>query len=362
MKMTFRWYGRESDPIPLKYVKQIPGMSGLMGLLDKPAGVDWPEEEVKALVEEVHAAGLELEVVESVNVHEDIKMGLPTRDEYIANYISTIRTLAKYGVKVIIYNFMPVFDWLRTDLARVIPEDGSNSLYFDEKDLGEMGPMEIVRRTAADSQGFTLPGWEPERMAKLDELFKAYAPVTKEKLWENLKYFLEALMPTCRECDIKMAIHMDDPPWDIFGLPRLLVDAESIDRFLSMVDDEYNCLTLCSGSLNANPNNNVAEIVRKHCDRIAFAHIRNIHHFPNGDFSEAAHRDCCGETGIIEVMRAYHDCGFEGYIRPDHGRQLWEEGPGNCRPGYGKYDRALGIQYMLGVWELLDRLDEEKNK
>ena len=168
MKMTFRWYGRESDPIPLKYVKQIPGMSGLMGLLDKPAGVDWPEEEVKALVEEVHAAGLELEVVESVNVHEDIKMGLPTRDEYIANYISTIRTLAKYGVKVIIYNFMPVFDWLRTDLARVIPEDGSNSLYFDEKDLGEMGPMEIVRRTAADSQGFTLPGWEPERLALLE--------------------------------------------------------------------------------------------------------------------------------------------------------------------------------------------------
>ena len=362
MKMTFRWYGRESDPIPLKYVKQIPGMSGLMGLLDKPAGVDWPEEEVKALVEEVHAAGLELEVVESVNVHEDIKMGLPTRDEYIANYISTIRTLAKYGVKVIIYNFMPVFDWLRTDLARVIPEDGSNSLYFDEKDLGEMGPMEIVRRTAADSQGFTLPGWEPERMAKLDELFKAYAPVTKEKLWENLKYFLEALMPTCRECDIKMAIHMDDPPWDIFGLPRLLVDAQSIDRFLSMVDDPYNCLTLCTGSLNANPNNNCAEIVRKHCDRIAFGHIRNIHHFPNGDFSEAAHRDCCGETGIIEVLRAYHDCGFEGYIRPDHGRQLWEEGPGNCRPGYGKYDRALGVQYMLGVWDLLDRLDEEKKK
>ena len=169
-----------------------------------------------------------------------------------------------------------------------------------------------------------------------------------------------ALMPTCHECDIKMAIHMDDPPWDIFGLPRLLVDEPSIDRFLKMVDDPYNCLTLCTGSLNANPNNNCAEIIRKHCDRIAFGHVRNIHHFPNGDFSEAAHRDCCGETGIIEVMRAYHDCGFEGYIRPDHGRQLWEEGPGVCRPGYGKYDRALGIQYMLGIWDLLDRLDEEK--
>ena len=194
-------------------------------------------------------------------------------------------------------------------------------------------------------------------MAKLDELFKAYAPVTKEILWENLKYFLEGIMPACHEADIKMAIHMDDPPWDIFGLPRLLVDEAACTKFLSMVDDPYNCLTLCTGSLNANPNNNCAEIVRKHCDRIAFAHIRNIKHFENGDFSEAAHRDCCGDTGIIEVLRAYHDCGFEGYIRPDHGRQLWEEGPGSCRPGYGKYDRALGVQYMLGVWDTLDRLE-----
>ena len=119
-------------------------------------------------------------------------------------------------------------------------------------------------------------------------------------------------MPTCRECDIKMAIHMDDPPWDIFGLPRLLIDEPSIDRFLKMVDDPYNCLTLCSGSLNANPDTNVADIVRKHCDRIAFAHIRNVKHFENGDFSEASHRDCDGDTGIIDILRAYHDCGFEG--------------------------------------------------
>ena len=156
MKMTFRWYGRESDPIPLKYVKQIPGMSGLMGLLDKPAGVDWPEEEVKALVEEVHAAGLELEVVESVNVHEDIKMGLPTRDEYIANYISTIRTLAKYGVKVIIYNFMPVFDWLRTDLARVIPAACPKP----------QGRKKITWRTRSSHKSFFFMGMSPS----LDDL------------------------------------------------------------------------------------------------------------------------------------------------------------------------------------------------
>ncbi len=141
MKMTFRWYGSKTDPIPLKYVKQIPGMTGLMGLLDKPAGVDWPEDEFKALKKEVNDAGLEIEVIESVNVHEDIKMGLPSRDEYIANYISTVRMLARNGVKVVIYNFMPVFDLLPTDLARFIPEDSSNSLYFYENHLGARCPQ-----------------------------------------------------------------------------------------------------------------------------------------------------------------------------------------------------------------------------
>ena len=363
MKMTFRWYGSQMDPIPLRYIKQIPNMSGVVSsLMDMPAGALWPTERIRALKQEVNDAGLELEVIESVNIHEDIKLGLPSRDEYIDNYRQTVARLGQAGVKVICYNFMPVFDWTRTDLFHPVG-DGSTALFYEkDKIKGDYKAMAEYIMSFTEKYNMTFPGWEPERMAKLDELFKAYAPVTKEKLWENLKYFLEALMPTCHECGIKMAIHQDDPPWDTFGLPRLLVDAQSIDRFLSMVDDPYNCLTLCTGSLNANPNNNCAEIVRKHCDRIAFGHIRNIHHFPNGDFSEAAHRDCCGETGIIEVLRAYHDCGFEGYIRPDHGRQLWEEGPGNCRPGYGKYDRALGVQYMLGVWDLLDRLDEEKKK
>ena len=363
MKMTFRWYGSQMDPIPLRYIKQIPNMSGVVSsLMDMPAGALWPTERIRALKQEVNDGGLELEVIESVNIHEDIKLGLPSRDEYIDNYRQTVARLGQAGVKVICYNFMPVFDWTRTDLFHPVG-DGSTALFYEkDKIKGDYKAMAEYIMSFTEKYNMTFPGWEPERMAKLDELFKAYAPVTKEKLWENLKYFLEALMPTCHECGIKMAIHQDDPPWDIFGLPRLLVDAESIDRFLSMVDDPYNCLTLCTGSLNANPNNNCAEIVRKHCDRIAFGHIRNIHHFPNGDFSEAAHRDCCGETGIIEVLRAYHDCGFEGYIRPDHGRQLWEEGPGSCRPGYGKYDRALGVQYMLGVWDLLDRLDEEKKK
>ena len=341
-------------------LRQI-GVEGIVTALhDIPNGEIWPYEAVVEMRDYIAAAGLRWSVVESLPVSESIKYGGPDRDRLIENYIVSLANLGKAGVKTVCYNFMPVFDWTRTDLFHPVG-DGSTALFY-QKDMiqNDYKAMADYILGFTEKYNMTFPGWEPERMAKLDELFKAYAPVTKEKLWENLKYFLEALMPTCRECDIKMAIHMDDPPWDIFGLPRLLVDEPSIDRFLKMVDDPYNCLTLCTGSLNANPNNNCAEIIRKHCDRIAFAHIRNIHHFPNGDFSEAAHRDCCGETGIIEILRAYHDCGFEGYIRPDHGRQLWEEGPGNCRPGYGKYDRALGIQYMLGVWDLLDRLDEEK--
>jgi len=361
MQMTWRWYGEGNDPITLGDIKQIPGVTGIVWALhSKMPGEVWEVEEIEEVRAQIEGAGFNMDVVESVNVHDDIKIGLPTRDKYIENYKTTMRNLAKFGVKVICYNFMPIFDWTRSDLFHPVG-DGSTALFYQKNMIqDDYKSMAEYILNFTEKYNMTFPGWEPERMAKLDELFTAYKDVTKEKLWENFRYFLEAIMPTCHETGIKMAVHMDDPPWDIFGLPRLLVDEPSIDRFLKMVDDPYNCLTLCSGSLNANPENNVAAIVRKHCDRIAFAHIRNIHHFENGDFSEAAHRDCCGETGIIEILRAYHENRYEGYIRPDHGRQLWEEGPGTCRPGYGKYDRALGIQYMLGVWDTLDRLEGEK--
>ena len=361
MQMTFRWYGEGNDRISLQDIKQIPGVKGIVWALhDKMPGEIWEESEIAKVKEQCDKYGFNIDVVESVNVHDDIKIGLPTRDKYIENYKTCIRNLSKYGVKVICYNFMPIFDWTRSDLFHPVG-DGSTALFYQKNMIqDDYNAMAKYILDFTEKYNMTFPGWEPERMAKLDQLFKAYEGVTQEKLWENLKYFLEALMPTCEECDIKMAIHMDDPPWDIFGLPRLLVDEPSIDRFLKMVDNPYNCLTLCSGSLNANPNNNVAEIVRKHCDRIAFAHIRNVKHFPNGDFSEASHRDCDGDTGILEILRAYHDNNFKGYIRPDHGRHLWGEKAGTVRPGYGLYDRALGIMYMNGVWDTLDRIKESK--
>lgn len=364
MQMGFRWYGEDNDKISLADIKQIPGVTSIVWALHhKLPGEVWTVEEIAEVQKQLEPYGFNMDVVESVNVHDDIKIGLPSRDQYIENYIQTIKNLSKFGVKVICYNFMPIFDWTRTDLFHPVG-DGSTALYYEAGKIHD-DPKEMADYILNNLHGMTFPGWEPERMEKLDELFAAYKPVTKEVLWENLKYFLEALMPTCKECDIKMAIHMDDPPWDIFGLPRLLTCEENIDRFLKMVDSPYNCLTLCSGSLNADPRNNVADIVRKHCDRIAFAHIRNVKHFPNGDFSEASHRDCDGDTRILDILKAYHDCGFEGYIRPDHGRHLWDEKPGNVRPGYGLYDRrnadkAVSVDAPLSAnnpYTLLDILN-----
>jgi mannonate dehydratase len=353
MQMTFRWYGEGNDTVTLSQIRQIPGVDGIVWALhDKQPGEIWEPDEIEKVVNQIKSYGFNADVVESVNVHDDIKIGLPTRDRYIENYKQTLKNLKQFGVKVVCYNFMPVFDWTRTDLFHPVG-DGSTALYY-EKDKIINDPKEMAKYILEKCEGFTMPGWEPERMAHLSELFEAYKDVTKEKLWDNLKYFLEAIMPVCHECGIKMAIHQDDPPWDIFGLPRLLVDEPAIDRFLNMVDDEYNCLTLCSGSLGSNPENNVADIIRKHCDRIAFAHIRNVKHFPNGDFSEASHRDRDGDIGILDIVKAYHDCGFNGYVRPDHGRHIWGE---KCRPGYGLYDRALGIMYLLGCFDTLEKFN-----
>ncbi len=352
MNMTFRWYGEGNDSVTLEQIRQIPGVKGIVWALhNKQPGEVWQKEEIAEVKKSLDKYGFHMDVVESLNVHDDIKIGLPSRDKYIENYKESLRNLKEFGVKVVCYNFMPVFDWTRTDLFHPLP-DGSTALYYD-KSMIKDDPEEMAQYILENCKGYTMPGWEPERMSTLKELFAKYADVTKGKLWANLKYFLEAIMPTCEECDIKMAIHQDDPPWDIFGLPRLLVDEPSIDYFLKMVDNPYNCLTLCSGSLSSNQKNNVAQIVRKHCDRIAFAHIRNVKHDDKGNFSEASHRDCDGDTGVLEIVRAYHDCGFTGYVRPDHGRHIWGE---KCRPGYGLYDRALGIMYLLGIWDTLERL------
>lgn len=351
MKMVFRWFGEGNDQVPLHHIKQIPGVEGIVWALhDIPVGEEWPMEPIIEMKKLADAHGLNIEVVESVNIHEDIKLGLPSRDQYIESYKNIIQKLSQVGVKVICYNFMPVFDWIRTDLYKEL-EDGSTALFYEKEKVMNMDPVELVKEISNNPK-FTIPGWEPERLKQLTPLFEAYKQVTEEDLWDNLKYFLEEIIPTAQKFGIKMAIHPDDPPWPIFGLPRIIRNKDNLRRFLKLVDNPYNALTLCSGSLGSNPDNHIAEMVEEFADRIAFAHIRNVRIYDNGDFIETSHRTQDGSVDIYAIVKAYHDHGFSGYARPDHGRHIFDE---ECRPGYGLYDRALGIMYLWGIWDALER-------
>jgi len=351
MRMVFRWFGEGNDQVALWQIKQIPGVEGIVWALhDVPVGEEWPMEKIEAVKRQAEEHDFHIDVVESVNVHEDIKLGLPTRDKYIENYKRTIEKLGEVGVKVICYNFMPVFDWIRTDLYREL-EDGSTALFYEKSLLQNIDP-EVLVRTIADNPKFTIPGWEPERLITLSNLFEAYQGVTEEQLWSNLQYFLEEIVPVAARCGIQMAIHPDDPPWSVFGLPRIMTGQDNIRRLLKLVDHPANGVTLCSGSLGANPANDIPAMIREFGDRIPFAHIRNVRVYENGDFIETSHRGKDGTVDIVGIIEAYHDIGFTGYARPDHGRHLWGE---ECRPGYGLYDRAMGIMYLWGAWDAIQR-------
>lgn len=355
MKMTFRWFGANSDPVSLQQIRQIPGMTGVMGFLDyKEAGEVWTREEIGAYVKEIQNAGLECEVIESVNVHEDIKIGLPTRDRYIQNYITTIRNLAEYGVKVIVYNFMPVFDWLRTDLHRMNPADGSYSMYYDEREIQGVDPLELVRNTISNANGFSLPGWEPNRLAELEETLNRYKNIAADDLRANYKYFLDAVIPVCEECGIVMACHSDDPAWNIFGLPRIAHSVEDFEKIVQLHDSPSNAICICTGSLGSDPKNDLPAMIRHFgkMNRVGCAHVRNIKHFNEREFCETAHLSSEGDIDMYEVMKAIYETCPDIYIRPDHGRMVWgEEG----RPGYGLYDRAMGACYLSGIWESLQK-------
>jgi len=352
MKMTMRWFGRNNDSVTLEQIRQVPGVTGVVGALHHiPVGEVWPLGEVLALKEEVEASGLTLEVIESVNIHEDIKLGRGERDLYIRNYLETLRNLAQIGIKVVCYNFMPIFDWTRSALDKPL-EDGSTAMEYMESLIGEVHPEKIAQYMQQNSKDFSFPGWEPEKLARLGELFEAYNGMTEESLRENLRYFLNRVIPVCRELGIKMAIHPDDPPWPIFGLPRIVKNRKDLAQITQLVDDEANGITLCSGCLGTCRDNDIPALVREFAPRIHFAHIRNIKFTGPRDFHEVAHPSDQGDLDLYEILRAYHERGFTGYIRPDHGRMVWGE---QARPGYGLYDRAMGITYMLGILEALNK-------
>jgi mannonate dehydratase len=345
--MSFRWYGA-SDPVRLEYIRQIPGLHGIVSAIyDVPVGEVWPMEAILALKARIEGQGLAFEVVESVPVHEDIKLGRPTRDVLIEHYIQNIRNLAAAGVRVICYNFMPVFDWTRTVLDRKLA-DGSTTLAFDTREVERLDL----------SQGIALPGWDASyQPGELKALLAAYGALGEAQLWDNLAYFLEAIIPVAQEVGIGMAMHPDDPPRPIFGLPRIVKNRADLARLVRLVDVPANGLTLCSGSLGAGPENDVEALVREFgaMGRIHFAHMRNVRVNPQGDFEETAHLSSCGSLDLAAIVKAYHEVGFDGYVRPDHGRMIWGE---TGKPGYGLYDRALGAVYLNGLWEAIEKYGE----
>ena len=348
MQLTFRWFGPD-DPVRLAHVRQVPGVEGVVSALyDVPAGEPWPLGEVERLRDAAGDAGLRLAVVESIPVHEDIKLGRPARDRLIDAWAASLAAVGAAGVPVVCYNFMPVFDWTRTDLAMALG-DGSTALAYDDRALAR---VDLSRGTG------DLPGWAAAYAAgELAALLAAYRAVDAEQLWEHLAYFLERVVPAAESAGVRLAIHPDDPPWPIFGLPRVVTSGAALERVTRLVDRPANGVTFCTGSLGADPAADLPAEVRRLAGRVHFAHCRNVRVTGGAApgaraFHEAPHPSAYGSVDMLAVLRALHAAGFDGPMRPDHGRMIWGE---TGRPGYGLYDRALGATYLYGLWEAVSR-------
>jgi len=343
MKVTFRWFGPD-DPVTLGEIRQIPGVTGIItSAFDIPADQVVPSERFEELAALCEAEGFTLDAIESIPVHEDIKLGRDNRDELIGVFNESLRNAGKAGIPVVCYNFMLAFDWIRTDLAMKL-DDGSTALSYNHKDLET---LDLTRELPAWSTTYT-----PET---LEAMLAAARALSEEELWANLQYFLERVVPVAEEAGVLLAIHPDDPPWPVLGIPRIITSEENLDRFLRLVDRHHNGLALCSGSLGANPDNDIPQIARRFSGegRIHFAHIRNIRFTGEKEFHESAHLSSEGSLDLFEIIKAYHDTGFTGPMRPDHGRNLWGE---ERKPGYGLFDRAIGAAYLQGLWEGAEKM------
>lgn len=341
MRLSFRWFG-SADPVPLGSIRQIPGVTEIVSALyDVPIGDAWPRDRIEGLASTIDDAGLTLAVVESIPVHEDIKLGRPSRDRLIDQYAESICRIGAAGVRVLCYNFMPVFDWMRTDLAMRLP-DGSLTLAYDDAALAR---IDLTHGTG------DLPGWaHAYSRDELAALLVAYRGITQEQLWEHLAYFLDRVVPVAEQAGVVMALHPDDPPWPIFGLPRIVTDGAALDRVLSLVDRSANGLTFCTGSLGSRGDNDLVSLARRFASRgrIHFAHCRNVRRTGERRFHEVPHPTAFGDVDMRGVLAALRESGFSGPMRSDHGRMIWGE---RGRAGYGLHDRALGAAYLLGLWE-----------
>lgn len=386
MEKTWRWFGR-NDKITLSMLKQI-GVEGIVTALhDVPNGEVWSREKIRDLREYIESYGMRWSVVESLPVCESIKYGGPDRDELIEKYKESLRNLGLEGVHTICYNFMPVLDWARTDLAHPNP-DGTSNLYFShaqfayfdccilkregaEKDYSKevMDEVEKLKQTMSvednhrlveniivKTQGFVngnITENDEHPVELFRELLDLYKGITKEQLRENMKYFLSAIMPVCNEYGMYMCVHPDDPPFPILGLPRIVTCDEDIEWFLKAVDDPHNGLTFCAGSLSAGAHNNIPEMARKYADRTWFVHMRSCKVFPNGDFTEASHLG--GRADLIELARIFEKTNPNLPMRVDHGPNMLGDLDRGYNAGYTFLGRMFAMGQVQGILATVDR-------
>lgn len=386
MERTWRWFGKH-DKITLAMLKQI-GVEGIVTALhDVPNGEVWTREKIRDLREYIESYGMRWSVVESLPVCESIKYAGPDRDELIEKYKESLKNLSLEGIHTICYNFMPVLDWARTDLDHLNP-NGATNLYFSHAQFAYFDCC-ILKREGAEND------WSEEIMKEVEELKKTMTPeddhklveniivktqgfvsgnikeddehpvelfrqlldlykgITKEQLRENMKYFLNAIMPTCEEYDMYMCVHPDDPPFPILGLPRIVTCDEDINWFLKAVDNPHNGLTFCAGSLSAGAHNNVVELARKYADRTWFVHLRSCHIFPNGDFTEASHLG--GRADLIELARIFEKINPALPMRVDHGMTMLGDEERNYNAGYSFLGRMFALGQVQGILATVDR-------
>lgn len=343
VRFAFRWFG-DDDPVPLAFIRQIPCVQSIVSACySVPSGEVWPWEQVEHLRSRAAENGLSFDVVEGLPVHESIKLGTSERDRYIQSYKENLRQLGEAGIRVVCYNFMPLFGWLRTDHEHALA-DGSTTTAFD------ISQVSIDRLRSGECK---LPGWHFSTQSQsFDSLRDAYAALGDGGLQRNLYTFLDEVVPAAEAAGVRLAIHPDDPPVPLFGLPRAVSNAEQLQAMFDRQPGAANGMTLCTGSFASAGNNDVPGLARRFARRVAYVHARQVRRTGPASFVETAHPSACGDLDMAKILRALREGGFNGYIRSDHGRMIW----GECGlPGYGLYDRALGISYLSGLWEGLEQ-------
>ena len=380
MQKTWRWFGK-GDKITLPMLKQI-GVEGIVTALHHiPNGEVWSFEAITEMKQYIESFGLKWSVVESLPVSESIKYGGAQRDELIENYKISLANLGRAGITTVCYNFMPVIDWIRTDLAHPWA-DGTSSLYFDkirfayfdckilnrehaesdytadelrqvdelDRTITQAEKDELVDTIIVKTQGFVngnIKEGDQNPVAIFKRLLQLYNGIDRDGLRENLRYFLAAIMPVCEEWGINMCIHPDDPPYQVLGLPRIVTSAEDIDWFLQAVDNPHNGLTFCAGSLSAGLHNDVPQLARRFASRTHFVHLRSTNATPDGNFIEASHLE--GRGHLVDLVRIFEKERADLPMRVDHGRLMLDDADKGYNPGYSFHGRMLALAQLEGM-------------